>query len=503
MPQNTRVKHAAINHYSPSIQPTWSFQAILSALRQHMSGNLSKTAQMVRSMEEDDEIPSSLDKLTNSVLKSPFGFETYEDEALKETLDEVGCEMLPDTELYNFISWKVMLGASIGVLDWVKTPELWYPKIRFLDPEFQFYDPDRKCWFYNAKEGLLEVTPGDGVWFLHTDGEYGYHKGKVRSLSKNWYQKQLCLRDWNRYNERHGLPIIKAKVPVGTHENEKEQFTDDIHNMGAEGVVGLWQDTDEWNSYDIDLLETKDQAWATFQKFLERNDRKAKMTLLGGNLSEVDSEGANKAASQTHAIELDRKLVKAIAQRLSEDLKKQVMTHFMRLNYGDAKRIPYPCWTTDPPEDKNQKATAISSVATALSTFSTAGYTVENLDEVAAQYGLELSFTKPPEPKAPAGSKAYGLALASGEKSDAAIEGVIKTERLADDIGKEASGIIRPDVKTLSRMVREATSYPDLENRIRVAFSATDPNELADLLSQAMLVSTLGGRTAVAKEAEE
>lgn len=454
-------------------------------------------------MLEDDEIPSSTSKLVNSVLKAPFSIDC-EDETIAEATGALACEILPDAELYSVLECKVIEGVTVGVLDWVKTETVWYPRLRFLDPEFLCYYAEPDVWRYNSRQGLVDVVPGDGTWFLHTDGQYGFYRGTIRALARLWYFKQCVWRDWNRYNERHGLPIIKAFVPLAGEANEKQAFVDDVQSMGSEGVVGLPLDTDEWSSYDLELLEPKDQAWGTFQAAIDRADRKIQVLLLGANLgSEVASTGANRAAAEEHGSQLDRIKTKAIAQRLSEDIQKQIFKPFVEVNFGPGKPIPYPCWTTDPPEDKNAKATAIQSLATGLATLGTAGYTITNLDEVVAQYGLEVTFEKP-EPIAPVvapGPPGKKLSLASGDKSDGAVEAVEYAEEVADHVGAESARLLRVDVRTLMSMVRAAESFPDLENRIRVTFGQADPSALADLLQQAMTLAQLDGRYSVAKDA--
>lgn len=510
MKKNTRPRDQVVSQWQPSMQVSWSLQQILSAIRCLAQGDFSRSAQLFRSMQEDDEIPDSLEKLVDSILCAPFSVEC-EDEKISQLTEELIGKILPEGQLTSTIESKVIQGAMVGTLDWTKTKDVWYPSLRFLEPEFLMYFPQTKEWKYNSQDGVLPVTPGDGSWVLWVDGEYGYLRAKIRALARLWYFKQATFRDWNRYNERHGLPIIKAFIPLQGEAGEKDDFVDDIQNMGSEGVVPLPVDTDEWSSYDLELLEPKDQSWGSFEAAIGRADRKIQIILSGGNLqTEIAESGASRAASETHADQLESTKAKSLSGKLCEFLREQVLTFFIAMNFGPDAEVPYICWQTEPPEDNAQNADALSKLATGLKTLGEAGYTVTNLDEVVEEFGLKLTYEKPevlkPQPApvlAPAGkgAPARKLALASGEEAPGAIEGVLFAEELADHVGKEAARLIKPSVKTLMSMVRSAESYPDLENRIRIAFSNADPSDLADLLEQSMILAQLDGRHAVLKDA--
>jgi phage gp29-like protein len=498
---------AAIAQWQPSIPITWSFGQIKSALRSLTQGDFSRSSQLFRSMQEDDEIPESLEKLVDSVLRAPFTVEC-EDEKILELTKELACKIMPDGELTSSLESKVIQGFAIGVIDWIKNESVWFPVLRFLDSEFASYDAQRHIWRYNTTNGPVDVTPGDGLWVLWCDGEYGYLRAKIRQLGMLWYFKNDTYRSWNRYNERHGLPIVKAFIPLAGEATEKEDFVDDIHEMGSEGVVPLVVDQDEWNSYDLELLEAKDQSWETFQALIDRIDRKIQKLFNGGNLqSEVASTGSNRAAAETHQSERDAIKAKSLSQKMSEWIREQILRPFVLMNFGETAEIPTVCWETEPAEDKVARATGISTLATGLKTLGEAGYTVDNIQDVVEEYGLELTYEKPetlkPQPKPVMGKPAPGrkLALASGDDSDGALEGVLFADQLAEEVGLETARLIKPSVKTLMSMVRSADSYPDLENRIKVAFAHSDPSELADLLEQAMMLAQLDGRHSVIKDA--
>lgn len=450
----SNVARSLLLPYQTGIKPTWTIRQIRSALTQHQTGSLGLSSLLFDSMLEDDEFPGTLKRRVDATLKSDFCLKPVEKEpkapkaeraapgpqktatpgaverdatkpapvepiepASELTPDqkkaaELWPKMAPYGQMLRFVADLLVMGEAFGTLDWdtKSYPGLWVPIFRALPTEFARWDHESRSWKYQAKVlraervggepvptsgGLgeeLTVTPGDGKWVHASLGDRGWLWGAIRGLALLWLGKQMTFCDWQRWCEKHGLPITKAKLPIYRDEDEKDEFIEELGEMQREGIVGLPQD-EEGKGYDLELLEPKTVSWQGFQASLERSDRKIQVTLLGGNLgAEVTRSGGNMGAAETHSSELE-KLAKTDAGLLAEALKEQLLRPFFELNFGpdSTKDLPTPFWDTCPDEDVRSWTTAQGQFATTVKTLGDAGYEILNMGDYAAKFDLKLA----------------------------------------------------------------------------------------------------------------
>jgi phage gp29-like protein len=389
------VARSVITPWQTNIRPTWTIGQIRAALVAHRQGEFSSPAQLFDSMLEDDEFPGDLQKRINALLRSEFHLEVPgEDRALnrrEKQTQEAFCEMAPDGELFDLIASWLILGVGVATIDWDTSGPLWMPKLRALPTEFLRYHEFERKWYYEAREGTQAVTPGDGKWILLTTGQRGWIWGLIRSLAVLWLSKQLTYGDWQRYCQKHGLPIIKAKVPIFRDDKEKDKFIEDLSLIQSEGVVGLPTGPDG-DGYDVELLEATDQSWEAFEANLARADRKIQITLLGSNISteQTDATGGSRAAAETSSNGLDADKAQSDAKYVSHCLYEQLLKPFYSVNFGAAAPVPYPCWEVCPEEDARAWVDAQSAFVDVLNKIRTTGYKISNVADVALEYGLEL-----------------------------------------------------------------------------------------------------------------
>lgn len=399
-----------VTQWTPGIKPTWTVSEIRTALREHASGNFSLSAQLVDTMGEDDELPGALEKYVDSVLGSDFHLDAVDEpnrQLSTRLVNQLGpgwWDMFPESELDPLIRWYRMLGVAVATIDWETGPAKWTGRLRVLHPQFLRWDSAGNRFLFLSEQGELEVTPGDGRWVLITDGQQGWMRAGVRALAITWISKQLAIRDWNRYNERHGLPIIKAMAPAIADDEDREQFWEDVQSIQSEIVAQLPTHlNDKGAAFDLELLEAKDQSWQTFPKLLERCDRKIQIYLLGANLAaEVVDQGARATADVHRGVE--RAKATAVAKKLSTSLREQALFPMVAVNATvPLAVIPWPCWDTSPPEDDIAHAEAIGELGNALAQLKTAGYEVEekSLEELQERFGVKFVKAPAPEPLTP------------------------------------------------------------------------------------------------------
>jgi hypothetical protein len=395
-----------VTQWSPGIKPTWTVAEVRSALRQHADGDFSASALLVDSMGEDDAIPGFLDKRIDAVLSKGFELVPVDEPnrqlsvRVAKKYQPIWWDIFPETALGSLMRWRRMLGVAIGVLDWEGSGSEWGAQLRVLHPQFLRYQQWNQKWIYSAEEGQLEVTPGDGRWVLLTDGDRGWMRGAVRYLAIDWLAKQQTIRDWNRYNERHGLPLLLAKAPLVAEDPEREQFWDDLQTLGNETVVQLATHLDkEGAAFDLDLLEATSRSYDSFRLFLERCDHRFLVSLLGSNLStEVNGQGS-RAAADVHQDAEDSR-ASAEAEELSTELRRQCLFPIAGANIAGVtiETTPWPTWHTESQPNPIAEAQHQTAFLGVISAASSAGYEVENIDELAEKHGLKLKKKEPPAP---------------------------------------------------------------------------------------------------------
>ncbi len=405
MPARQDFQTLKVTQWSPGIKPTWSVADVRSALRAHAEGDYSKSAQLVDSMGEDDSIPGFLDKRVDAVLSKRFELCPVDEpnrqlsKRVATKYEPIWWDIFPETALGSLMRWRRMLGVAVGVLEWSSVGSDWSARLRVLHPQFLRYQDWDQKWIYSAKEGQLEVTPGDGKWVLLTDGERGM-RGCVRSLAIDWLAKQQTIRDWNRYNERHGLPLLLAKAPLVAEDPEREQFWDDLGTLGTETVVQLATHLDkEGAAFDLSLLEATARSWDSFRLFLERCDRRFLVNLLGSNLStEVDGQGS-RAAAEVHQGAEDSRAA-AEAEELATGLRDQALFPIAGANIAGVtlEVTPWPTWHTGAEPSPSAEAAHQTAFLGMVGAADKAGFEIENIDELAERHGLKLKKKDPPAP---------------------------------------------------------------------------------------------------------
>lgn len=526
----------AVSAWTPGIKPTWTIAEVTHALRMHREGVFSFSAMLIDTLGEDDQIPQLLEKRCDAIFQNDFELQPVDgpdpafSKQIVEQIEPIWWDMFPESELDDLYRWYKMAGVGLATLDWHKTAKQWKPYLRALPLHFLRYDEFTRRWLYQTREGELEVTPGDGKWILLADGQRGWMKGLVRQISIPWIRKQLHLRDWNRYNERHGLPIIKAMAPAIADEEDKDEFWEDLQDLASEAVAQLPTHMDEHGAqFDLELLEAKDRSWESFKQAIERDDRKFTVIFLGGNVStEVASTGANRATSENHDEQLAKK-ASADEKRLSTELRKQGLWPAVALNIQSARFevTPWPHWDTSLPEDRKERAEGQRTFAETVGELKKSGYEVENIKEVAEDHGLQLKKieepkTDPSVPPVPGdqdvdedpaqdraappknSGKLRAFALASGaalNENRGFIEGQLYGDALAEQSAAKAKNSIKPTMAAILEELDAATDYDDLRARLTARYEQLSPEEISRLVRDTMVLADLNGRYAVNQDA--
>lgn len=379
----------------------WTPASIEAALGAHLLGNFNAAAQLIETLFGDDRVQATLGSRTGALFGGDLVHtpsKTDVDNACHDAWVAQWAALTGQGVCFEIKRWAIMNGFAVAEILYDTSVTPWRQYLKPWSPLYMRYDTMRRCIMVQTRDGEVEVVPGNGKWFVHAPhGMYrGWIHATIRAIADKWLIKQKAWRDWARFNERHGLPIIKAYLPAAGDATQKRNFVTSMRTMGQEAVVGLPQNVDE-TGYDLELLEARDRAWETFQGTIESVDRSIILAIKSQNLTTEVQEGSLAAARQHGNVE--QVTLEFDNATFAQDLYEQVARPFALFNFGDPELATRSCWDTTPTDDKSARAKTLSDLGTALVQLKTAGIPFD-VEAMAASFGIVLS-DEPPEPIEP------------------------------------------------------------------------------------------------------
>lgn len=490
--------------WTPGIVSRWNVGAVRSALDAHAIGNPSQVCDLAEVMLEDDEVSGAIGRRVDAVIGSAFSATPADDSdaasALAEQLGTDWYELVPEDELGRLLADLVLVGYAVGTLDWHQGSMGLEAHARRLPPRYARWCDSGGYWEYQTREGTERITPGDGKWIFLSDSN-GVGRGAVRALAVAWLSKQFAIRDWSRYNERHGLPIIKAYTPATASTEDKEAFADQTAGINSDTVALLANGINaDGSGFDLDLLEATDGSWESFKALIERSDRKIAITITGSHLASEQTGSGSRAAAETHR-GVSQSLAQADAERLSTQLREQVVEPWTAIALGaDPELAAWPTWKTTTDDDAAEYASGLKLLGEALTGLKSAGYKPADVQALAARFGLVLDEVPVPEPVAPpVAGRLSRLTLARARSLDPGYrDGSAYRDAMAGSASAAASEALGAIVSSAIDAAGEALSVEDGARRLLTWYadrSAPDSApELDRILTDASLLAQLAGR---------
>ncbi len=414
-PSRSREQSSVIYREIPliQIQNTWSVRAVRGTLAALTAGIFETPGYLVDSILGDDRIQATLGSRVGGLLGAPVSFrqsasdkngECYD--AWKKNWPRIGAEAPWNT----ILSYCHMLGFQPAQVLW-DTDDLWIPHVQPTHVSFTYYHWTLRHYIFVSLDGQVAIEPGNGKWLLHAPhGEYrGWMRGAVRAIAQPWLMRHFALRDWARFNERHGLPILKGRVPAAADPKARALFEAQIARLGTDTAMILPQGVSEQFSYDLELLEATAGEWESFKAEIDQCDMQIVLTLLYQNLTTEVQEGSF-AAARVHAA-VRQAALKADSRALAMTIYHQLARPFAAFNFGDPDLAPWTEWDVTPAEDYNSMADVVVKWTNALEVLRRAGYKVlteEGLSEFAERFGFQLPEMEMVEPAQPGAGGAGG-----------------------------------------------------------------------------------------------
>jgi len=425
-----------------TISTAWSPGTTRAALASLMVGLFNDVSQLIDSALGDSRVQSALASRIGGLLGRPIDFEAANDsDAAKECRDAFKAawpRMTAEPVLSDLQTWNVMLGFGMGQILWDTEGEYAIPIPRPWHPRFTYYHWIYRCYVAVTQDCQVPVVAGDGHWILHAaHGEYrGWMYGAIRAIAPWWLARNYALRDFARWSERNGMPILKAITPAAGDPTMIAAFRAALTNIGQETCIQLPQGVDGRpdSKYDVAWLESNNAAFEGFIQLIGTCDREITLALLAQILTtDVGPEGRGSyAAARVHA-DVRQALLEADARALEDTIHRQLGRPFAAMNFGDPELAPKVRWNVKPYEDDETAATTLLKVTQAIVNLANAGHKVEDPAGLLRSFGINLGKLKEVEPalgavaegggsappKRPEGSNTVAPAAPSPRREDA------------------------------------------------------------------------------------
>lgn len=516
---------------------TWNVASVLNAIREHEEGDFSSTGLLAEAMGRDDRISGCLRTRCNALAgKNGLDFDILPaDDGPEELADRVKAwwdKVLPDDTIRSITEDLVMIGVHVSRIEWTRTDREWVPTaLERWHPTNYYWDESAKAFYLNTVTGPEPIDPNDPNWLVIThSGSRSWLAGAVRALGLAFVMRQFNWRDWAKFNERHGLPIIAIKEPGALDVEDKEKFFKQLKRLGTTGIIRLPQ-TADGQGFELEVVEAKDRAHETFTAFRKDLDISIAVTILGQNLTS-EATGGSLALGRVHD-RIRQDFLEADAELLSNALREQLIVPYGRYNVAgftdDA--APWPTWQTGVPTDRKEEGEALSKVAEALSTLlqtklpldyevilERVGLPVKagaNLDPEALRteqpdpntQNAPTNGKQAPKPQTTSRARAHArgpIRLASGAKVDPKsgfVQGQLYTDDLVDNGTKAAGGALKPFLAELLDIVEAGTDYDQIREAITAKYrELLTPSEMRSTLEKALVLAELAGSLSVTQD---
>ncbi len=364
-----------------SLITRWTTETIQGALDEHMIGNFSQSAFLCDAMTGDDRISATLGQRMGALFSRPMqttpcinGVESDDAEAVAvaEAWTAAWDRMAPLPVLEEIHAWGITQAVIPIEVQWDRSVTPWQPYLKPWHPTHLMWRWDLRKYTIVTMDGIEVIEPGDGRWVLYTPhGPWrGWRRAAVRPLATPWYARQLSWRDHARFNERHGLPILKAMAPARSDAVLRDNWVRGLSQLGQESVVLCPQNVDG-TGFDVQMLEARDRAWESFGALASRADMAIVLAILWQNLT-MEVSGGSYAAAQVH------EGVQQTGSRyddatLSSCFFDQVARPFAAWNFGRPELAPKRNWIIDQPSDHLTSAQTFAAFGQAVAQLFAAG----------------------------------------------------------------------------------------------------------------------------------
>jgi len=462
----------------------WKPADLRSALALSEAGNLQLVSDLGAAIMRDDRVGAALGVRVLGMLSLPLSFTPADD---SDRAQRVASALSEDWGLISqglpqVLSWSIMLGVGLAVVEWVEGPRR-TPKLHPWSPRWLRWS-EGQWWLELPDEGKRSAKPPDWLIAMPYGEHAPWRHGAWQRCAIPWLVKAYAVQDWARYSEVHGTPARIGRKPPGASREEADRFARDLQQLGTNTSIVL---PEGWN---LELLEAKAATHETFQQQIEWADKALTIALLGQHLT-TEVKGASLAAARVHE-EVRADILRADAEATGRMLRNTLLAWWAEANFGDATLAPWPVWDTALPGEAKERAQQLFELGRAVMMWSQAG---APLDVVAIAEREGVPLLQQQQAPVPARRVMRSPGGASGF-----VAGQVYADQLTENASRQAMAVFHQHLRDITEAVNTAQDYEDLRRRLLALFGQMDPTVLAEIVERSLILAELAGHWAVWKD---
>lgn len=484
------------NHPSRGLTPS-KLAAIMGEAER---GNLISQCELAEDIEEKDgHVFSELQKRRRALLGLDWQIVAPRNASKAELADvAMLTELMEDRTDHE----SIVFNMSDGILKGFANQELeWQTIEKMRVPQCHWRDP---AWFqtnpHDRNELRLRDSTYEGAelqpfgWLTHKHAAKSGYVGRsalARVLAWPYLFKNYSVRDLAEFLEIYGLPLRLGKYPTGASAKEKSTLMQAVMSIGhnAGGIIP--------RGMDIDFQEAAKGASGPFEAMINWCERTQSKAILGGTLtSQADGKSSTNALGNVHN-EVRQELRDSDAKQIAATLTRDLIYPLYALNgrsYSGPHRIPRFEFDLSEPEDIAHYAEHLPELVK-MGTQVPISWVTEKLQIPEPKDGEPvLTYSENSDTNRTA---LAALKEAQPNKRD---NDDIELDTLVDNIQAQSAGINTAIINQIRIAVDNATSFEALQEQLMAL--PIDIDDMATVLSQAMSVANLAGRSDVMGGAE-
>ena len=267
--------------------------------------------------------------------------------------------IFPPSELEELAIDHLVDGVGVGVF--IRPKRCKYIKLVRLDPQWLQYRVGENRWVYQGYNRLYDVEPGDGTWFLHTNGVVDpWRRGIWAELGRDQCSEDTAGMHRDAFIAKYGNPFVIAKAPQAQSDEQKISFWKTVMawTMGFAGVTG---------GHDVTLLQPKAEGREVFTDAENKVRDRAMMRIAGQIVTSLGGPGfANAEIFAQIASHLVARTGQDLATALNEQGIQQVIEMGVADGWIESNNPLLLGYDTTPPQARKAEAEAISAAMDAF-----------------------------------------------------------------------------------------------------------------------------------------
>lgn len=288
------------------------------------------------------------------------------DRKAAEAVQELLASEAVETAIFHLLDG-IYTGYAAAELVWDTTGPLW---------TIDHIEPVPAAWLsFDKATGrvpLLAPRENGGAWTPLAPSKFIYHAPQLLSglpvtsglaYTAAFYSAltSLTLADWTQFVELYGQPLRLGKFPKGdsaAHKKDRDVLKRALQNLGADAWAMIPQEMQ------IEFVEaaTRNASAEVYERLARYLDELLAVLVLGGSLTSGTGNtgsGGSQALGVVHN-EVRADLLRADARALAATLRRDLVTPFVRFNFGEDCAIPKVRFHIEEAEDVAALADAVA-----------------------------------------------------------------------------------------------------------------------------------------------